>query len=451
MDVFLERCASYDGRRIDKILSDWEPLFRNRIYSGQTVVLKPNWLSHSHKYDENEWEAVITHPAVITSILKKVLQCLEGHGKVIITDAPQTQSSWKKIMARMTPEVWMEMGAKSGVEIELLDLRDDEWTTKGDVIIKREKLVGDPLGSTECDLNEFSEFVTHSPSKKGYYGADYDLSETNLAHSNGYHRYRVSRSVVSADVFINIPKMKTHKKAGITCSLKNLVGINTYKNWLPHHSEGTPDEGGDQFPRSNIKSKFEGLLFEQFISVLWSHKSFGKWLVPVKGLGRAVFGDTREVIRSGNWYGNDTIWRMILDLNKLLLYADPDGTLRGDKFENRKSYISVVDGIISGEGNGPEAPDAKQTGLLIAGTNPVAVDTVCAKLMGFDWQKIPSIRNSFSISHYPICDFKYEDIVINSTSPQFNETLTNVSEKALFRFTPHFGWENHIELDRPSL
>jgi uncharacterized protein (DUF362 family) len=105
---------------------------------------------------------------------------------------------------------------------------------------------------------------------------------------------------------------------------------------------------------------------------------------------------------------------------------------------------------VSGEGNGPEAPDAKQTGVLIAGTSPVAVDTVCATLMGFDWEKIPSIKNSFLISHYPICDFKYEDIVIRSRLPQFNNSLTNVSEKALFRFKPHFGWESHIELGRSS-
>jgi uncharacterized protein (DUF362 family) len=451
MDVFVENCSAYDLVRIDEILSRWESIFRERIHPGQMIVLKPNWLSHSHKYDENEWESIITNPAVITAVLKMVLKCLGGAGKVVITDGPQTQSSWKKIMARMTPERWIEMGANSGVEIELLDLRDDEWTTKGDVIVKRDKLAGDPLGSTECDLNRHSEFVTHRAGKRGYFGADYNLAETNRAHSNGNHRYKVSRTVISGDVFVNIPKMKTHKKAGITCSLKNLVGINTYKNWLPHHSEGTPDEGGDQFPRSIVKNKVEGLLFEQFISFLWSNPKLGKWLVPVKGLGKALFGDTREVIRSGNWYGNDTIWRMILDLNKLLLYANPDGTLREDKFENRKSYISVIDGIVSGEGNGPEAPDGKQTGLLIAGTNPVAVDTVCAKLMGFDWQKIPSIKNSFLIGHYPICDFKYEDIVLNSTLPQFNESITNVAEKNVFRFKPHFGWEDHIEMDGPDL
>lgn len=55
-----------------------------------------------------------------------------------------------------------------------------------------------------------------------------------------------------ADVFINLPKMKVHKKTGVTLSLKNLVGINADKNWLPHYSGGSPRNGGDQFSNINI-------------------------------------------------------------------------------------------------------------------------------------------------------------------------------------------------------
>ena len=62
---------------------------------------------------------------------------------------------------------------------------------------------------------------------------------------------------MDADVFINIPKLKSHKKVGLTCALKNLVGINANKNWLPHHTEGTPDKGGDQFPAATMKARLE--------------------------------------------------------------------------------------------------------------------------------------------------------------------------------------------------
>ena len=38
----------------------------------------------------------------------------------------------------------------------------------------------------------------------------------------------------------------------------------------------------------------------------------------LKGVGYAIFGDTEEIVRSGNWHGNDTCWRMTLDLNRIL-------------------------------------------------------------------------------------------------------------------------------------
>jgi len=29
-----------------------------------------------------------------------------------------------------------------------------------------------------------------------------------------------------------------------------------------------------------------------------------------------------DYIREGSWYGNDTLWRSILDLNRIVLYVD---------------------------------------------------------------------------------------------------------------------------------
>lgn len=446
-NVFLINKISYDLTSLISYLSRFKINLFNVIVPTSKVVLKPNWLAHSHKYNPQEWESVITHPFVITAVLEMVLQQLQGKGKVIITDGPQTDSSWNEIMNRMTPELWVQMGKKAGVEVEIIDLREDEWINVGDVTVERRKLPGDPKGSTEVDLGSYSEFFNHRPSPKGYYGADYNKEETNLAHSNGHHIYRVSRTVIESDVFINLPKLKTHKKAGITCSLKNLVGINTYKNYLPHHNEGTPDIGGDQFPEPKVKNKAESFLVEKFKRFLTEHPEMGRYFIPVKKIGKKLFGDTRETIRSGNWWGNDTLWRMVLDLNKILLYANPDGSLREDRIENQKKYISIVDGIIAGEGNGPESPDRFPAGVLIAGTNPVAVDSVCAKIMGFYWQKIPSIKNAFHIKHYPLCDFQYEDIQVISNDSRFNKRLVDISTSAVFLFKPHFGWVNHIELD----
>src|SRR5688572_27823935 len=117
MKVFIENYPRYNPVMLDSILDTWASLFTQTIMPGQLVVIKPNWISHAHKYDNSEWEAVITHPAVITAVLKVVLKQLGGSGRVVITDGPQTQSSWQKLMERMTPDLWIAMGKQAGVEI----------------------------------------------------------------------------------------------------------------------------------------------------------------------------------------------------------------------------------------------------------------------------------------------------------------------------------------------
>ena len=60
-----------------------------------------------------------------------------------------------------------------------------------------------------------------------------------------------------ADVVISLPKMKTHKKTGVTLSIKNFVGITADKNYLPHHTWGSPKHGGDDYPDTSFKRQFE--------------------------------------------------------------------------------------------------------------------------------------------------------------------------------------------------
>ena len=121
---------------------------------------------------------------------------------------------------------------------------------------------------------------------------------------------------------INLPKMKTHKKAGATLALKNLVGVSSERNWLPHYTLGSPSSGGDQFPEATVKRLSEGWAVRRFQSVTDRHP----WMAPafrgVKRLATPFWGHTQKVVRSGNWHGNDTCWRMVHDLNRAVLYGD---------------------------------------------------------------------------------------------------------------------------------
>jgi uncharacterized protein (DUF362 family) len=431
----------------DRILSSLPDEIFTQIRPGDKVVLKPNWVLESHKHRKNDWEYVITHGTVISAVLSKTIDMLQGRGHITITDGPTTEASYSKLISRYPIEKWYRSAISRGVSFSVVDLRDFEWETFKDVIVKRRELPGDPKGKVTINLErKASEFWGHRASKAGYYGADYDNSETNRAHDGQNNLYSVSRTVIESDVFINLPKLKTHRKAGITACLKNLVGINTYKNYLPHHSEGGPAEGGDQFPTDSIKSKIEGPLTAAVKKHIFNNPHLAKRLSRINDLGKRLFGRTGQVIRSGNWYGNDTIWRMIIDLNKVLFYGNPDGSLREEGFHSFKKYIGIVDAVLAGEGFGPLEPDPVEMGYLFCGTNPVAIDSVCATFMGFDYSRIPSIANAFRVNRFNFCPFKPEEIEILVDGAV--HTIENIPEDLLFSFEAALGWKRHIERRR---
>jgi hypothetical protein len=134
---------------------------------------------------------------------------------------------------------------------------------------------------------------------------------------------------------------------------------------------------------------------------------------------------------------------MILDLNKVLYYANSDGTLRDGVAVNAKRYIGIVDAILAGEGNGPLAPEKVQMGYLFCGTNPVAIDAVCAGFMGLDPLKIPAIAHAFQVQQYPLCDFGLADIVASVSDHKYS--LSEIPTGLVIPFEPHFGWKGHIE------
>jgi len=444
--VYVQRVQQYDEQFEAKLP---DHIFA-QIHPGDTVVLKPNWVCGAHKYRHDEWEQVITHPSVISAVLRKVLTCLAGKGRVAVIDGPTTEAIFDKLILHYPVAKWHEDALAAGVDFGIIDLRDHEWVTNKDIVVERKSLPGDPRGKVIVDLlDDTSEFWGHSPSRRGYYGADYDSDETNRAHDGHHNVYSVSRTAIEADVFINLSKLKTHRKSGITCCLKNLVGINTYKNYLPHHSEGGPSEGGDQFPYHDFHARVEGPIVAFVRQHVLKNPCLARMVSPLNETARRIFGDTRQVIRSGNWYGNDTIWRMILDLNKILFYANSDGSMREGQLVNAKRYIGVVDAVIAGEGHGPLAPDAVRMGYVMCGKNPVAIDTVCASLMGFDPTKIPSISHSFAVRSFPLCDFRHGDIRLIVDGADY--ALANLPKSYIVPFEPQFGWKGHIELEGLSV
>ena len=92
------------------------------------------------------------------------------------------------------------------------------------------------------------------------------------------------------------------------------------------------------------------------------------------------------------------------------------------------------------------APDSKPCGVTVVGTNPLAVDSVCAALMGFDWTKIKMLAGAFSVMKKAIVGFKHEDIIVKSDDMRWDKPLGEFRSEDSLRFNPHFGWVGAIEL-----
>ncbi|MEN3334564.1 MAG: hypothetical protein V7641_3929 [Blastocatellia bacterium] len=422
----------------------WNPL-KGLIRPGDHVLLKPNMLSARHPRYPEGWQYVLTHGSVIRAVADYVWKALEGEGKILVADGPQPETSFNEICQVIGLDKVADFFSDRKVNFDLVDLRTTERFIKDEVVVGARALSGDPAGYVRFDLAEKSEFVGHAGAGR-YYGADYNSKEVNDHHSNGRHEYELSGTAIACDVLINLPKLKTHKKVGVTINLKNLVGVNGNKNFLPHHTDGDPSNGGDQFRRPSLKSDSERQIVHVMRNLSRHVPAVGPWVHrQARKIGKRIYGTEEEVIRSGNWHGNDTAWRMCLDLNKLVLYGNPDGSLRPGETTQRKRYLSLVDGIIAGEGSGPSNPDPVAAGVVVFGANPAYVDAACAYLMGFDPDKIPLIRQAFHCRHYRLTDGDWGDVECVSNEAAWNGRLADIDDESTLRFKPHHGWRGYIE------
>lgn len=435
--IALEWDAAHAGK------PEWNPL-GELVRPGDVVLLKPNLVVDRHPRDPRGLAYTITHGSVIRAVADYVTIALRGRGRIVVADAPQTDSSFSAIVDALGLHTLEQFYLSHGVNFRVVDLRAEEWRNEGGVIVERRVLPGDPLGYTVVDLGTSSALFHHRGESR-YYGADYDTAFINEQHRGETHRYRFANTALDCDVFINLPKLKTHKKAGLTASLKNLVGINGDKNYLPHHVVGSPRDGGDQFPDRRAGSLVEHAAASTLRRLSLAVPAIGTRLLRVaRVVGARVFGDNRTAIRSGNWYGNDTVWRMTLDMNRVLLFWNRDRRAI-DPASPRKRYLSIVDAVIAGEGNGPLDPDSRPLGMVLIGTNPAEVDATAAVFMGFDPDKIPTIREAFAPHALPVAVGDWRGIVVRSNRADWSGPLGDIEPESAAAFVPHFGWRGHIE------
>lgn len=417
---------------------EWNPL-GEFILPGNHVVIKPNLVLDKSKLPGGDLFSVIVHPSVLRPLIDYTKIALKGEGRITIADSPLQSADFTKIKEQTGLSEMLEYVGDVG----LIDLRRELAVFDGEgLLTERIPLPGDPRGYAVVDLGRESELNTISSESERFWVTNYNLEPLMMHHAPGVNEYLVSKTVLDADVVITVPKLKTHRKVGATLSLKNTVGIVGDKSWLPHHRAGTPCEGGDEYPKrppaaDRVKSALRAMLEKDKIAgtrILRAYRII-KSLTSQSPL-------TPGRIMEGDWHGNDTIWRTVLDLNRILLYARKDGVL--EQTIQRKCFV-FIDGILAGEGEGPLMPTPKECGILVAGGNQALTDAVCARLMGFDYEKIPLIRNAFKRNDHPLTTYNPSDITIYSNKAHLRGIFKDASNIP-FNFVAPYGWANHIEV-----
>jgi len=428
----------------------WNPL-RHLIEPGMKVVIKPNFVLSRHPRGE-ELFSIITHPSVLRAIADYCWIALRGSGSITIADAPQYNCNFDELLeATKLDEVCDFYAGFPGPVVDFTDLRS-YWSAGRHLPSCRRPLAGDPQGTVVVDLGHRSA-LCDCPNPQRFYGAVYHRDELIGRHSNGRHEYEVSSTMLGADAFISVPKLKVHKKVGVTLNLKGLVGICTNKNLCLHYRLGPPSRGGDQYPDGLFtpleewlirleRWMYDHLLARRSIWLEYVHRSVyrlhGALLKP---LGITV-PQHKRIFDAGNWHGNDSAWRMVADLLKVFYFTDPRGRLH--RRRQRRAF-SIVDGVIAGENNGPLSPDAKPAGVLLAGENILAVDLVATRLMGFDPLKLKMFRAALTDPDFDYGVRALDEINVVGTKG-FCTGLLSDTQQRYMDFKPHPGWAGHIEI-----
>jgi hypothetical protein len=138
---------------------------------------------------------------------------------------------------------------------------------------------------------------------------------------------------------------------------------------------------------------------------------------------------------------------MCVDLNRCLYYSDA----RGEDFEASepiRKVLTVMDGVIAGEGDGPLAPADVPLGVILAATDPIAPDLVAVRLMGFDEHKIPKIFGPMADRKLRVTDVRSpEDVIVYEVNAQSHDVQRRPLNKICCEhvFLAHPGWIDHIE------
>jgi uncharacterized protein (DUF362 family) len=83
--------------------------------------------------------------------------------------------------------------------------------------------------------------------------------------------------------------------------------------------------------------------------------------------------------------------------NKLHYIGIPESVVELNR--TFRNTFAIVDGVIGMEGNGPIQGTPKHAGVIVMGSDLVAVDATCCRIMGIDPEKVDYLRMAADLGH----------------------------------------------------
>lgn len=416
--------------------------------SPRRIVIKPNWVIHETN-PKFPIQALVTDPCVIAAVTRACATLFPTADRITVGDCPLQLADWP-LMCRQSGLALLkeQLEHEFPGRVQFRDLRKYAFTLDKDLRqVPSNSDHGDPAGYREVMLHAQSHLEPISDQAELFSLHDHDPSVARNNHRPGDHRYFVCQTILDADLIINVPKWKTHSKSGLTAALKNLVGINGDKAYLPHFRRGAPRWGGDEYwdrerwlywIQNSLRNLTRGRhpVAYDVLKQVW--KAMKLLNTHARRILRRDAVSPDFYVGGGSWYGNQTIWRMMYDLNMIVQLADVEGIIRD---QPQRRYFCVVDGLICGEGDGPLYPNPRPVDWLIFGDDPFAIDMVLAWVMGFDPEKIPVLARRREYLGSSWGDFGLDNLLLifDGQTKRLVDVPTNL------HFRPAPGWAGHIE------
>ena len=285
--------------------------FKEDDVKNKKILLKPNWVLHSRKKSDDL--CMRTNDNFLLAVLEIILE--KKPSKIVIGDAPVQGCFWDKMITPAFYDKVSELGSRFSIPVEIKDFRRRIFNPSENNPISERAPISEYV---IFDLGKESFLEPISSNKKNIFRVtNYDPDRLAESHKLGMHKYCITKELFDVDVVISLPKIKTHQKTGMTGALKNLVGVNGDKDFLPHHRLGGDGFGGDCYPGKSYLRLWSELALDN------ANRNQGKflywfWIKLSSFLWRLKRGSNVHQV-AASWYGNDTTWRMVMDLNKIAI------------------------------------------------------------------------------------------------------------------------------------